>query len=172
MNIRSYIIKIIQGGIHVNSLDIAILNFEEVRRRSIKVWREIPEDFLSWKPDDQAMSCLEMVRHVLDSEHYYHLAIRNKGDLSRYESPFESEPIQSVEQELTFAKPFREEFIRTIKSFNEDELSTIMIDRSKAGYVRSLGDMLMRIAYHESIHTGQLLDYFRTAGIPRPNIWD
>ena len=156
----------------MNSIDIAILNFEEVRRRSIKVWREIPEDFLDWKPDEHAMTCLEMVRHVLDSEHYYHLAIKNKGDITSYNSPFDSEPLQSVEKELALATRFREEFLNTIKSFNEEDLSTIMIDRSKAGYVRGLGDMLMRIAYHESIHTGQLLDYFRTAGIPRPNIWD
>jgi uncharacterized damage-inducible protein DinB len=35
-----------------------------------------------------------------------------------------------------------------------------------------LGDYLNRIAYHESVHTGQLLDYLRTIGIERPQIWD
>lgn len=40
------------------------------------------------------------------------------------------------------------------------------------GYIRDLGDMLLRIAYHESVHTGQLLDYLRTAGVPRINVWD
>lgn len=29
-----------------------------------------------------------------------------------------------------------------------------------------------RIAFHESVHTGQLLDYLRTSGIPRADIWD
>ena len=48
----------------MNSIEIVIFNLEEVRRRSIKVWSEIPEDFLHWKPDNEAMSCLEMVRHV------------------------------------------------------------------------------------------------------------
>ncbi|MBJ8050318.1 DinB family protein, partial [Bacillus cereus group sp. N18] len=32
--------------------------------------------------------------------------------------------------------------------------------------------MLMRIAYHEGVHTGQMLDYMRTMKIERPNIWD
>ena len=32
--------------------------------------------------------------------------------------------------------------------------------------------MLLRVAYHESVHTGQLLDYLRTAGVPRELIWD
>ncbi len=46
------------------------------------------------------------------------------------------------------------------------------IDRSESGYVRSLGDMLLRIAYHEAVHTGQLLDYLRTADIERVRVWD
>jgi hypothetical protein len=30
----------------------------------------------------------------------------------------------------------------------------------------------LRMAYHEAVHTGQLLAYLRAMGIPRPNIWD
>jgi uncharacterized damage-inducible protein DinB len=78
----------------------------------------------------------------------------------------------SVEKELEFAKPFRKEFLNTIRLFNEEDLLNIEINRSDVGYVRKLGDMLLRIAYHESVHTGQLLDYLRTAGVPRPKIWD
>ena len=156
----------------MNAVELAILNLEETRRRSIKVWSGIPEEFLHWKPDNEAMTCLEMVRHVLESEHYYHLAIKNRGDVPDYESPFSKVPLQSVEEELVFAAPFRKEFLETIASFNDDDFSSIMIDRSQAGYIRRLGDFLMRIAYHDSIHTGQLLDYMRTAGVKRPDIWD
>jgi uncharacterized damage-inducible protein DinB len=156
----------------VNSIELIILNLEEVRRRSIKVWSSIPKDFLHWKPDSEAMSCLEMIRHVLESEHYYHLAIKNKGSLTKFESPFEAQPLVSVEKELEFAKPFRQEFLNTIRLFNEEDLLNIEINRSDVGYVRKLGDMLLRIAYHEAVHTGQLLDYLRTAGVPRTNIWD
>jgi len=59
-----------------------------------------------------------------------------------------------------------------IKSLNEADLTNIKIDRSDVGYIRELGDMLLRIAYHESVHTGQLLDYLRTAEVDRPLIWD
>lgn len=156
----------------MNSIELAILNLKEVRRRSIKVWTGIPVDFLHWKPDNEAMTCLEMVRHVLGSEHYYHLAIKNRGSLSNYESPFESISLISVEKELEFAEPFRNDFLETVRAFKEEDLSKITIDRSNVGYVRGLGDMLLRIAYHESVHTGQLLDYLRTSGIPRADIWD
>jgi uncharacterized damage-inducible protein DinB len=156
----------------MKSIDLIILNFNEVRRRSIKVWTSIPEEKLHWKPDDKAMNCLEMIRHVLESEHYYDLAIRNRGSLSVFDSPFENQPFTSVNAELEFAEPYRKQFIDTIKSFSEGDLENIKIDRSESGYIRDLGDMLLRIAYHESVHTGQLLDYLRTAGVPRIRIWD
>ncbi|PPA69509.1 DinB family protein [Jeotgalibacillus proteolyticus] len=156
----------------MSSVDAIILNFSEIRRRSIKLWRSIPEEKLHWKPDDSAMSCIEMVRHVLESEHYYHLAIKKKGSLSVFTSPFENRPFTTVEAELAFAEPYRNEFIETVQSFSEDDLKNIQIDRSDAGYIRPLDDMLMRVAYHEAVHTGQLLDYLRSAGVQRISIWD
>ncbi|MFS0777568.1 DinB family protein [Neobacillus sp. 3P2-tot-E-2] len=156
----------------MNSIDLIILNINEIRRRSIKVWTSIPNEKLHWKPDGEAMNCLEMIRHVLESEHYYHLAIKNRGSLSVFNSPFENHPFTSVNAELEYAQPYRKAFIDTIKSFSEEDLENIKIDRSDAGYIRDLGDMLLRIGYHESIHTGQLLDYLRTAGVPRVRIWD
>ncbi|WP_413368296.1 DinB family protein [Lysinibacillus sp. 3P01SB] len=156
----------------MNSIDLILLNFNEVRRRSIKLWTAIPQEKLHWKPDDEAMTCIEMIRHVLESEHYYHLAIQNRGSLEVFDSPFEQQPFSTVNAELDFAEPFRNDFLETIKSFSEEDLLNIKIDRSESGYIRSLGDMLLRVAYHESVHTGQLLDYLRTAKVPRIRVWD
>lgn len=156
----------------MNAIEVILLNFEEVRRRSIKVWESIPEISLEWKPDLNALSMKDMIRHVLDSEHYYHLALLNKGSLASYDSPFEKRIFTTVKDELAFAQTYRKQFINTVKSFSEEDLSNVEINRSDVGYVRTIGDMLMRIAYHESVHTGQLLDYMRTAGIERPKVWD
>ncbi|CAM4223849.1 hypothetical protein BAMA_18800 [Bacillus manliponensis] len=158
----------------MNELDIFILNFEEVRRRSIKVWTSIPSDKLNWKPDSKALSCAEMIRHVLESEFFYHQILIGKGSaaISNIVNPFEKKVFTTVEEDLNFAAPYRKEFLQYIKTIQEDDLSNIKIDRSDVGYVRTLGDMLLRIAYHESIHTGQLLDYMRTMKIERPDIWD
>ena len=51
-----------KGGVLLNSIDLIILNFDEVRRRSVNVWTSIPEEKLKWKPDDEAMNCTEMIR--------------------------------------------------------------------------------------------------------------
>lgn len=57
-----------------------------------------------------------------------------------------------------------------IKELEETDLESIRIERKEVGQSKKLGDYLNRIAYHEAVHTGQMLDYLRTAGIKRPVI--
>ncbi|MGE8205430.1 DinB family protein [Heyndrickxia sp. NPDC080065] len=158
----------------MNAIDLIILNFEEIRRRSIKVWQAIPQQMLNWKPDENALTCAEMIRHILEGEFLYHQMLIGRGSkaLTNLSNPFETKEFTTVEDDLTFALPFREDFLKYIKTISLSDLENIKIDRSDVGYVRTLGDMLLRIAYHESVHTGQLLDYMRTMGIDRPMIWD
>lgn len=158
----------------MNVNDLIIFNFKEVRRRSIKVWKAIPQQNLNWKPDEDAFTCAEMIRHLLEGEFLYHQVLLGGGSksLSNLSNPFEDKEFTTVDDELAFAKPYRREFLKYIKSISISDLENIKIDRSDVGYVRTLGDMLLRIAYHESVHTGQLLDYMRTMGINRPQIWD
>lgn len=152
--------------------EIIIMNFEEIRRRSIKLWTGITPEIYLWKPDIKAMSCLEMARHVLEGEHLFHMIVNKRGDIGDYISPWADRPYTDLQDELDFAKPFRERFFATIRSFNPVELARIEIIRSEKGQRRKLGDYLLRIAYHEAVHAGQLLSYFRTLGLERPLIWD
>ncbi len=152
--------------------EIIILNFEEIRRRSQKLWAGIGPENYFWQPDTKAMHCLEMVRHVLEGEHLFHVIVNQRGNLGDYISPWAKQPYSNVQDELDFAKPFRQDFINTIGAFEADDFSTIEIIRSEKGQRRSLGDYLQRIAYHEAVHTGQMLSYLRTLGAARPLIWD
>ncbi|MFB9329433.1 DinB family protein [Paenibacillus aurantiacus] len=156
----------------MQTVEAIVWNLEEVRRRSFIIWNSIPLEFMDWKPDPDAMSMQAMIRHVLDGEHYYHLALLNKGSLTEYDSPYDQRAFTTLDEELAFSQPYRAAFMETVKRYTEADLSHVQIDRSDVGYVRSLGDMLLRIAYHESVHAGQLLDYMRTAGLPRPKVWD
>src|SRR5690349_14932652 len=62
--------------------DAIVTNFEEIRRRSIVLWIGMTPELYNWRPDVKAFSCLEMIRHVLECEHIYHLIINKRGDLS------------------------------------------------------------------------------------------
>ncbi|MGG9961073.1 DinB family protein [Ferruginibacter sp. SUN106] len=156
----------------MNAKELLILNFEEVRRRSIKVWKGISEDYLFWRPDGDAMNCIEMVRHVLEGENIYHHIILHRGEMGDFESPLKSNPYSSIDDELRHAQPYREKFLKMVNGFTAKELEEIYITRKNIGQRRSLGDYLLRIAYHEAVHTGQLLDYLRTVKTARPKIWD
>lgn len=152
--------------------EILILNFEEIRRRSIKLWTGLTPEHYFWKPDAEAMGCLEMVRHVLEGEHLFHIIVENRGNIGNYISPWENRPYTTLQDELDFASPFREKFLEAVKKFKREELTSIEIIRSEKGQRRKLGDYLLRIAYHESVHTGQMLAYLRALHVARPLIWD
>jgi uncharacterized damage-inducible protein DinB len=152
--------------------EVIILNFEEIRRRSLKLWKGIPPEMYLWKPDNEAMTTLEMIRHVLEGEHLFHTIVNNKGNLGDYVSPWNEKPYTNLQDEIDFAASFREKFIKTLKSYTSQEFDTIEIIRSEKGQRRKLGNYLQRIAYHEAVHTGQILSYMRTFGIERPLIWD
>jgi uncharacterized damage-inducible protein DinB len=152
--------------------DQLILNFEEIRRRSIKLWSGIPASFYDWKPDEKAMSCLEMIRHVLEGEHLFDVIVNKRGYIGDYVSPWKNRAYTNLQDELDFAKPFRESFLKTIQSFSAEDFSLIEIIRTEKNQRRKLGDYLQRIAYHEAVHTGQMLSYCRTMGIDIPLIWD
>jgi uncharacterized damage-inducible protein DinB len=156
----------------MQAIEIIQLNFEEIRRRSIKLWEGIKLENYFWKPDTEAMSCIEMIRHVLESEHLFHTIVNRRGNLGDYPSPWKDRPYTDLKSELSFAQSFRDEFMQTIQSFSAEDLNNIEIIRSEVGQRRKLGDYLNRIAYHESVHTGQLLDYLRTLNAKRPLIWD
>ncbi len=152
--------------------EIVVLNFSEIRRRSIKVWELIPQESLSWRPDEKALTVIEMIRHVLEGEHLFHTIVKNRGNLGEFKSPWGDAPLVSVENELALAQPHRADFIEMIRGFSESDFSEVKIVRSEKGQIKGLGDYLNRIAYHESVHMGQMLDYLRTAGVERALIWD
>lgn len=118
---------------------------------------------LNWKPVPDTLTCAEMIRHLLEGEFRYHQILIGGGSkaLADLSNPFKNKD-----------KSYREDFLSYIKSLSASDLENVQIDRSDVGYVRYLGDKLLSIAYHESVHTVQLFDYMRTMGIDRLKIWD
>lgn len=156
----------------MEATEIILLNFKETRRRSSNVWKGISTEHLHWKPDINAMSCIEMVRHVLEAEHLFHTIIKNRGNLGTYISPWNNLPFTTIENELNFAEPYKVDFYKMICNLSTNNLKNIVIRRTEVGQTKLLGDYLNRMVYHEAVHTGQLLAYLRTLQHQRPQIWD
>ncbi|TYP99430.1 putative damage-inducible protein DinB [Tenacibaculum adriaticum] len=156
----------------MNSIEIIVLNFSEIRRRNIKLWEAIPSKYLNWQPDKDAFSIIEMIRHVLEGEHLYHKIIENKGDLGNYKSPWKQLEYTDLKNELKQSEKYRAQFLEMVKSLKQSDLESTTIERKEINQSRKLGDYLNRIAYHEAVHTGQMLSYLRTLRIEIPKIWD
>ena len=151
--------------------ELILLNFSEIRRKSIRMWKSLPESHYHWKPDEKAMTAIQVIRHVLEADYGWNIIINN-GDMSSYKSPWEGKPYLSVNDELEFARPYRERFLDSVNSFSDDELRNTEIIHPGNGTKKNLGQYLLRIGYHESVHAGQFLSYLRGMEVPRPDIWD
>ncbi|MGO3706924.1 MAG: DinB family protein [Mesonia hippocampi] len=151
--------------------ELIILNFTEIRRRSIKLWDALPKSCYYWRPDENAMSTIEMIRHVLGADYGWNIII-NQGDMTNYKSPWENRPFVSVNDEIKFAKPYREIFLQSVSQLSDLQLRETEIIHPGNGEKKNLGEYLLRIGYHESVHAGQFLSYLRAMKIDRPEIWD
>jgi uncharacterized damage-inducible protein DinB len=152
--------------------ELIITNFEEIRRRSIHLWKGLPEEYYFWKPDSDAVTALGMIRHVVGADYGWNIIINNNGDISTLQSPFEGRPYSNLADELEFAEPHRQRFLDSVRKFSPTELTTVEIVHPGNGKIRTLGDYLLRIGYHESVHAGQFLSYLRAMGVARPFVWD
>jgi len=151
--------------------ELIILNFTEIRKKSIKLWKVLPKNRYNWKPDDKAMTAIEMIRHVLEADYGWNIIINN-GQMTNYKTPWNNRQFINVTDELEFAEPYRNKFIESVRKFSDAELNTVEIVHPGNGDKKILGKYLLRIGYHESVHAGQFLSYLRAMEINRPEIWD
>ncbi|MCB0559587.1 MAG: DinB family protein [Lewinellaceae bacterium] len=151
--------------------ELIILNLKEIRRRSIKLWKGLPESHYDWKPDENAMTAIQMIRHVLEADYGWNIII-NQGNMTNYKTPWENRPFTNVTDELEFAEPYRKQFLTSVRQFSEEELNETKIIHPGNGEKKTLSKYLLRIGYHESVHAGQFLSYLRAMKVNRPEIWD
>jgi uncharacterized damage-inducible protein DinB len=150
---------------------VILSNLISVRRRSLLLWKGLPEKYYHWKPDENAMSAIQHIRHVLEADYGWNKIIKQE-DMSNYHTPWEGVPLKSVEEELRFAAPYRAEFLQTIENFSDTALTKVQLIHPGNQEKKLLADYLLRIAYHEAVHAGQFLSYLRSMGLERPFIWD
>ncbi|WP_216660676.1 DinB family protein [Sphingobacterium prati] len=130
----------------------------------------LPEGFYDWKPDSEAMTAIQIIRHVLQADYGWNMII-NKEGMDNYHTPWDGRFYFSVDDELIFAEPYRQNFLQSVRNFSGQQLADIIIHPG-SGSENFLGNYLLRSAYHESVHAGQFISYLREIGVERPFIWD
>jgi uncharacterized damage-inducible protein DinB len=157
----------------MNAIDLFLLDFQECRRRFLMVAGAFPDEFLTWRPDKEALSVGETIRHVLLHDFFW-LKILQEGRLLTDEecNPLQERPFTCLQDEIDRTISYQQEFINFIKTYTEKELTSTLISWPHKPIKRTLGDTLERKSYHDAVHTGQLLQYLRMLNIERPVIWD
>lgn len=157
----------------MNAIDLFLLDYQECRRRFLKVAAAFPNDLLTWRPDKDALSVGESIRHVLLHDLSW-LKILKDERLPTDEELHHllEQPYTDLQDEIDRAIPYQKEFINFISTYNEKELTSTYISWPHKPIKRTLGDTLERKSYHDAVHTGQLLQYLRMLNIERPMIWD
>jgi uncharacterized damage-inducible protein DinB len=154
-------------------MNIYLQNLEQARAKTLHIWNNFPEQYWLWKPDAEAMHFLATVRHTLSAQLWFANLIITKGDVSKITMPNESElPFTNLEYELQLGQKHTATLYNLIKSFSDDDFNNYIIERTDKPFTMNLGNFLLRAAYHEAHHNGQLLHYLRLLHVDRPNIWD
>ncbi len=138
------------------STDLILLNFATVRQHSMAVWTAIPHALQKLRPEGYSLSCIELVRQVLEKEIWQHHILVHKGASSRFQNPLHGNPYSSIEEELLNAQPYREKFLKTIHSFSDADLESVIFEDPDTGKNIHLGSFLLRSAAVESATTGKI----------------
>lgn len=154
----------------MQTIKLAIQNLETTRERSLLIFNAIPNENIHWKLDDDSMSLIETIRHVLDCDLWYMKNIQDKkSDHLDYNELFGNRPLISIENEIEMNKNNRTYFIDFLKTFSDEDLKQTQLKRSSG--MKNLDAFLLEIAYHEAYHAAQIQVYLRILNTPRANIW-
>jgi uncharacterized damage-inducible protein DinB len=157
----------------MNAKELILIDLKETRRRFLKVANSIPNEFLTWKPDADALTIGHMIRHVLLHDYSWFMI------LTEQRLPTEDErkhlwevPYTNVQDEIVRATPYHEQFMAYVESLDVKDFEIKLIKWPHRPIERYLGDTLERKSYHDAVHTGQLLQYLRMLRLDIPDIWD
>lgn len=152
---------------------LILLDLKETRRRFIKAASSIPDRFIHWQPDAEALSVGQMIRHVLEHDYYWHMILTERRLPTEEETAsLQDRPYTSIQDEVERSEAHHFRFLSYVESLDVRTFETLLIRWPHRPIERYLGDALERKSYHDAVHTGQLLQYMRMLQLSRPDIWD
>jgi len=157
----------------MDAKSLILLDLQETRRRFIKVALGIPDSYINWQPDAEALSIGQMIRHVLQHDYDWHLILTEQRlPTDEEQAAMRDVPYTRIQDEIERNESHHVRFLSYVESLDVRDFGTVRIRWPHRPIERKLGDVLERKSYHDAVHTGQLLQYMRMLRIGRPEIWD
>ncbi len=145
---------------------------EAVRRRTREVAGMVRPEYFTWRPEKDALSVGEMLRHLWVSEEGVRRAALD-ADFTYYEKRI-PEGLRAVlgapgtlAEELARLESVHQETLRLVAAFPLEHMEEERVHQG-LGFRRKLYAMLLGINEHEIHHRAQLMVYLRMIGTPVP----
>ena len=145
---------------------------EAVRRRTREVAGMIRAEDLAWRPEKEALSVGEMLRHLWVSEEGVRRAALD-GNFSYYEKRI-PQGLRAVlgtpgklADELAQLETVHQETLRQVTAFPPERMEEERV-HEPLGFRRKILALLLGITEHEIHHRAQLVVYLRMLGRPVP----
>ena len=143
---------------------------EAVRRRTREVVGILREEDMGWRPEKDALSAGEMLRHLWVSEEGVRRAALD-GNFSYYEIRI-PQGLRAVTgmpgmlaDELTQMESVHRETLRLVAAFPPERMEADRVHEA-LGFHRKIFAMLLGVNEHEIHHRAQLMVYLRMLGRP------
>jgi len=149
--------------------------FRTVRRNTLQVAQDIPEDKYDFSPVEGVMSVREMLAHLATATYWadqVHFVERKTGvtmeDFGRYmaEGKAAAERLKTKSEIVAALESRGEEFAKKLEHITEAELAEhVSFPASIKPPSKSRMEMLLSVKEHEMHHRGQLMLMERMLGI-------
>jgi uncharacterized damage-inducible protein DinB len=145
---------------------------EAIRARSQEVFRLLRPDHMAWKPEKDALTVGEMLRHLWVSEEGVRRVVLD-GNFAYYETR-----IPKGLRAITGTPTSLEEELKNIERVHRETLSAVAglppeaLEEERTnpalGFRRKVAVILFGMNEHEVHHRAQLMTYIRMLGTPAP----
>jgi uncharacterized damage-inducible protein DinB len=172
-------------------MNLHLLLFRRERAWTRRLVAAFPESAFDWRPAPDAVSCGELVRHMIQAERFWRRLLTDAVAGSKWD-PFGLEGnvrdrmetfrprnfalAQKAGELTSFAacldhwRRVQEETEVAFAAFTAEQLEGVVVDHPISRLSGTLAEMLHYVLSHESHHRGQLSAYAKMLGIAQPPV--
>lgn len=156
----------------MDAKDVSLKQKEAIRRRTRDVAARLAPELMDWRPEKDALSVGEILRHLWVSEQGVR-RVALQGDFAYYEAriPRGLRAVlgtpEGLEAELAQMESVHQQTVAEVEAFPAARFAEERV-HAGLGYRRRVYAILLGLNEHEVHHRAQLITYLRLRGAPVP----
>lgn len=148
-----------------SSSQTVLAQWNEIGRKLIAMAEDFPEDKYEFKPTQAQRSFAEQLLHVSGSMYYFTDVAQ--GQKPRYPDDPKRDDLKTKAQVVAFVKKCVEDGAALIKAKGDKGMNDMVTDEESKQQMR-VSDLAYGLTEHSGEHYGQLVVYYRVAGLVPP----